>query len=323
MPLKAFRLLELQELVQSSDFQAWWRQLVDARNALEDAKAHHEEVLGQHALMEFRAELTQKHAIDALYKAGEREDDAARLWVEAEALENKGLAEVAAFEEQRFRASEMWYRQGAAEREVELAAAKAPQDRAAATKKLEQVKADYERETAKKNALWAGVESMWAKSLEVGLMTSESRLVAKKTRREAEVGFELSEQRRQKAQALKGEVDRAATNVEAALAKLAAVLRTADARFGATVGTDFLFFRHRDDRGQAYAVSLVEDRDAYNLELRPLAVYSVERKRGVGLLTPARAGPPSVEEGDRRFDAYFLTGRKGQRPQRPAVQGEA
>lgn len=322
MPLKAFRLFELHELVQSADFQAWWRQLGDARAQLQQAQARHEEALGQHALTDFRAELTQKQAIDALYRAGEKEDDAARLWVEAEALENKALAEVAAFEEQRFRASELWYRQGAAERDVELAHAKSPQDVVAAGKRLATVKADYERETAKKNALWSGVESLWAKSLEVGLMTSEAKLLAKKIRREAEHGFQLSEERRQRAGALKAEVDQAATAVEQAQAKLAQVLRAADARFGASVGSDFLFFRHRDDRGQAYAVALVEDRDAYNLELRPLAVYSVDRKRGVGLLTPARAEPPSVEEGDRRFDAYFLTGRKGQRA-RPAAQGEA
>ncbi len=323
MPLKALRLFELHELVQSAEFQAWWRQLVDARALLAQAQAKHEELLGQHALTEFRAELTQKQAIDALYRAGEKEDDAARLWVEAEALENKALAEVAAFEEQRFRASELWYRQGAAEREVELSHGKSPQGVVQAGKRLAGVKADYERETARKNALWSGVESLWAKSLEVGLMTSEAKLLAKKVRREAEQGFQLSEERRGRATALKAEVDQAATAVEQAQAKVALVLRAADARFGASVGSDFLFFRHRDDRGQAYAVALVDDRDAYNLELRPLAVYSVDRKRGVGLLTPARAEVPSVEEGDRRFDAYFLTGRKGQRPARAVAQGEA
>jgi hypothetical protein len=41
-------------------------------------------------------------------------------------------------------------------------------------------------------------------------------------------------------------------------------------------------------------------------------VYSVDRQRGVAFLEPARAQSPSLEEGDRRFEDYFLKGRKGE-----------
>jgi polar amino acid transport system permease protein len=47
---------------------------------------------------------------------------------------------------------------------------------------------------------------------------------------------------------------------------------------------------------------------------RPLEVYTVNRARGVALLEPAREGLPlSVEEGDRRFEDYFLGPRQGAR----------
>jgi len=59
-------------------------------------------------------------------------------------------------------------------------------------------------------------------------------------------------------------------------------------------------------------VSLVEDKDGYNIEVKPLAVYSIDRQRGVAFLEPARAAAPSLEEGDKRFEDYFLKGRKGE-----------
>jgi len=37
----------------------------------------------------------------------------------------------------------------------------------------------------------------------------------------------------------------------------------------------------------------------------------VEQKRGVTFLEPARERPASVDEGDKRFEEYFLQGRKG------------
>ena len=49
-----------------------------------------------------------------------------------------------------------------------------------------------------------------------------------------------------------------------------------------------------------------------NVEVTPLSVYSVERQRGVSFLEPAREKAPSTEEGDKRFEEYFLTGRKGE-----------
>ena len=47
-------------------------------------------------------------------------------------------------------------------------------------------------------------------------------------------------------------------------------------------------------------------------KVKPLAVYQVDRSRGVAFLEPARASAPSLEEGDRRFEDYFLKGRKGE-----------
>ncbi|MEW5743079.1 MAG: hypothetical protein AB1938_29455 [Myxococcota bacterium] len=312
--MHARRLEELRELVASHDFKSWWDSLVAARVALADAEARREEVLSQLTSMEFRAELSQKHAIDTLYRAGEAEDQAAHLLAEAETLENRSFPGVAAFEEQRYRVSELWYRLGALETQLEHA--KETKQSAAQILTLErqrQATADeYEKETARKNRLWDEVERLWAKSAEVSLLRSEQQLQARKVRREAEALFALAEERKKRAQAMRTDSEAAAAAVEAAKAKLEAARNAAVERFGALAGTDFLFFRHPQDSRHAYAVALVEDTEHYNVEVRPLAIYSVENRRGVAFLEPARAHASSPDEGDQRFENYFLHGRKGE-----------
>lgn len=300
-------------MVASPDFLEWWDQLVAARTAVARAEAQREELLAQLTLTEFRAELTQKNAIDTLYRAGEHEDGAARLLAESTALENRGFPGVAAFEEQRFKASEIWYRLGAAEKALDDAK---EQGRAASElepleRRYRLLSDEYEREMAHRQRLWSDVEQLWASSTEISLITSEERVLARKVRRAAEALFGLAEERKKQAQALKVEVDASATAVDEAHERLAAVRRKAKDLFGASVGTEFLYFRHRDDQRQAFAISLVDDREAYNVEVKALAVYSVDRQRGVGFLAPARGAQVSPEEGDRRFESYFLTGRKG------------
>ncbi|GMU61896.1 MAG: hypothetical protein AMXMBFR34_36590 [Myxococcaceae bacterium] len=314
------RLDELKELVASPDFRSWWEGLVAARVALAETEAQREEALSSLTAMEFRAELSQKHAIDTLYRAGESEDQAAHLLAEAETLENRSFPGVAAFEEQRYRVSELWYRLGALETQLEHA--KETKQSAAQILTLERQRQsaadEYEKETARKNRLWDEVERLWAKSAEVSLLRSEQQLQARKVRREAESLFALAEERKKRALGLRTGSEAAAAAVEAARARLEAARSAATERFGALAGTDFLFFRHPQDSRHAYAVALVEDTEHYNVEVRPLALYSVEHRRGVAFLEPARAQAPGAEEGDHRFEQYFLHGRKGE-PRRTPV----
>jgi len=61
-------------------------------------------------------------------------------------------------------------------------------------------------------------------------------------------------------------------------------------------------------------VALREEPAGWNLPLEPLEAYAVNRARGVAFLEPAREGLPlSLEQGDRRFEEYFLGPRRGAR----------
>ncbi|MBL9038949.1 MAG: hypothetical protein JNG84_10570, partial [Archangium sp.] len=262
------RLGDVRELVASPEFRGWWQELVDARDAVTAAEARHEDLLVQLALTEFRAELTQKNAIDTLYRAGEHEDEAARLLAESTELENRSFPGVASFEEQRFRVSELWYRLGAAERELDDAKERTPPagDVQALERRHRVMAEEYERELTRRNRLWDDVENLWTRSAEVNLMTCEARVLGRKVRRSAERLFGLAEERKKNTQALRAETDGSASAVEGARAKLATVRARAKELFGCSVGTDFIYFRHRDDQRHAFAIALVDDREAYNLE---------------------------------------------------------
>lgn len=317
--MKQKRLSEVRELVASTDFQGWWNQLVEARTTLADATARYDELLGQVTLMEFRSELTQKNAIDTLYRAGEHEDSAANMLVDATDMENRSFRGVSEFEEKRFHVSELWYRLGAAEKALEEARdKKLPEPEMKALERARGSAAqEYEDETKKKNRMWDEVERLWAKSSEVSLLMAEARALGKKVRREAEGLFALAEDRKSRAKSLRTESTEASATVESARARVATLLAQAKERFGCAAGTDFLYFRVRDDQKHALALGLIDDAENYNLEVKSLALYVVDRQRGVGFLEPAKHAASSAEEGDRRFESYFLTGRKGQASSNP------
>jgi hypothetical protein len=131
-------------------------------------------------------------------------------------------------------------------------------------------------------------------------------------RKDAERLFALAEERKQAAKAARTTSEALSAAVETARAKIESSRGQAAERFAGMSGADFLYFRHQGDSRHAFAVALAEDKENYNVEVKPLAIYSVEQHRGVGFLEPARASSPSLEEGDKRFEEYFLKGRKGE-----------
>jgi hypothetical protein len=317
--MKPKRLAEIRELISEPDFQAWWDALQRARAELSAKEKAYDELLSQTTLMEFRAELTQKNAIDTLYRAGACEDAAANMVFEATELENRSFRAVADFEEQRYRASELWYRLGAAEKQLDekreahaQQKAKKSEGELRAAERAHQLAAEeYEREMSRKNRLWDEVERIWARSAEVSLLVAEQKLRGKRVRRQAETLFAQAEERKQRSKELRAEADTASAAREAAEGRIHALLEEARERFGCAAGEEFLYFRQKDNQKLAFCIPLVEDGETYNVEVKPLSIYAVDRQRGVSFLEPARAESPSVEEGDRRFEEYFLRGRKG------------
>jgi chromosome segregation ATPase len=322
--MKPVRLGELRELLQDAAFAAWWTEWQRAGAAQREARARHDDLRAQAELMTLKSELAQRAGVEAFSRAGEAEDEGTRFGAEAQERENRALGLVGEYEEQRFRTSDLWVRLGGAEKGVEdrrEARAKARHDRNRvdtalrdAERQHQLLSEEYAAADRKRAKLWDEVEGAWAASFERSLLAAERGLVARRVRREAERLFEEAEERRTRAKQLGAEAVEAARELREAQARQGALLARARERFGCVAGSAFLYFRHKDDKRSAFAVALADDPEGTNLEVRALAIYLVGRHRGVAVLEPARDGlVPSADEGDRRFEEYFLGPRKGAR----------
>src|SRR5512138_1569901 len=182
--MKSLRLGELRELLQGTKFSAWWAEHARAVAELRDARVRDEELSAQSETMMLRSELAQRAAVDAFGRAGDAEEEGARLAAEAQGLENRALELVGRYEDQRFRTSDVWIRLGGAERLVEERREAAGRGGAARTKdaakaraqgeaaladaerQLQELKESYAHEDERRARLWEEVESAWGASFE-------------------------------------------------------------------------------------------------------------------------------------------------------------
>lgn len=327
--MKSVRLGDLRELLHGPAFSAWWVEYQKAVVAVRDATQRHQDLVSQSETMLVRSELAQRSAVEAFSRAGDADDEGTRSASEAQALENRALELVGEYEEQRFRTSDLWVRLGGAERTLEerreasAAAAKVDGTKVrtqartalrAAERQHQELRQQYEAEDEKRGRLWGEVEAAWAASFERSLLVAEHAVTGRRIRREAERLFEEAEVRRLRAKQLAADAEVAGRERAEAERRRAVLLAEARAKFGCAPGERFLYWRHADDKRGAFAVSLHDDPDGANIELQALGIYSAGRQRGVSFLEPAREGlPATAEEGDRRFEEYFLGPRKGAR----------
>jgi hypothetical protein len=248
--------------------------------------------------------------MDAFSDGGSADEASARLGVDAQEQENRALELVALFEEQRFRARDLWYRMGGAERSLEESADSGA--RRQAERQLPLLQKEYATEDGKRTRLWAQVEETWGRSLERSLLATEHGERARRIRRDAERLFKEAEERRQRARQLKGEAETAAREVAAAGQRLGQLMERAAREFGCLAGERFLYWHHRDDQRLAFAVPLQDDPENPGGELKALTPCLVGPQRGVSRLEPAlQAEPVRAEEKDSRFEEYLLASRPG------------
>jgi hypothetical protein len=329
--MRAVPLRELRELLKAEHFLSWWAEYGAALEGERAASLQTAQLGEQHRLAALEAEAAQRRAIDTFSAAGVAEEEAARIGAEAQAHEVRALEQVGRFEEQRFRTSDLWYRLGGAERQVEVrrdalaappgAGPEADKARAQAEAALRQaerhlrtLRDEYAEADRKRTRLWDEVEAAWERSFERSLLAAEHGTRSRRIIREAERLFKEADERRALAKQLREELDEAERAAAEASRRKAGLLDAARERFGCMAGEAFLYWRHPDDQRAAWAVALREDATGWNLAVTPLEAYTVNRTRGVAFLEPAREGLPlSVEHGDRRFEDYFLGPRQGAR----------
>jgi chromosome segregation ATPase len=332
--MKALWLREVQAILQRDDFVNWCKSRENLEQKLSAARVRHEELLAQVTLMDFRADLTQKKAIDILYRAGEYEDVAAQLIAEASEIENKSYEAVANFEMQRIVCSDWFSRMGRAENDVlkaqdsirEKQALIEANKRSEQTRKLQQelklkqtevarserelreTSATYERENNRKIRLWEEVEQLWVRSLDINLSVSERKLSSKRARQESEQLFNQAEHFKQSAETLRRESDQASQKQVDLQNQIDELRSSARRLFGCLVGDEFLYWPRRENNKHVYCVPMAGHPDGFNIELLARNVYLVNWQRGVEFIEPVPPFGEVHEEQDKRIEAFFTAG---------------
>ncbi|HUU00647.1 MAG TPA: hypothetical protein VM425_04305 [Myxococcota bacterium] len=333
--MKSFWLREVTAILDKDEFRKWWKSLVELEQRLTAVRLRYDELLVQVNLMEFRAEFTQKGAIDALYLAGEYEDTAARLLADAAEIENKSYEAVANFESQRIHVSDLFSQMGAVEhrllsaeaemrpRKLELQGAGQNGEREelerllrrseAEVKKLQkdqrEAAALYERENSRKMSLWEEVEHMWTRSLDINLGVSERRVKSKHARRESERLFKEAEQHKHKAKTLRSESEETKKKTDEIKLSIEDLRSSARKLFGCLVGEEFLYWPRRENINEVYCVPVNDHAEGFNIELRAKNIYLIHRQRGVEFIEPLPPEDETQADEDKRIDDFFWSGR--------------
>lgn len=332
--MKALWLREVEAILLREDLIEWWQSLVELEQEAKQVRDRHEELLAQTTLTEFRAELTQKNAIDTLYQAGELEDSAALLLAESAEIENKAYEAVANFESQRIAVSDLYSQMGAVEHnflsiqsEVNelkglLEQAGDAEQRKELTRqmrrkqeiladwdrRLRDASATYERGNSRKMKLWEEVEQMWARSLDINLGVSERRARSRRARKTAEHLFKEAEQHKQASASLGQEAEQA-NRKASELARAIEQQRSAAKRmFGCIVGEEFLYWPRRENNKEVYCMPISNHSSGYNIELQARNLYLIGRQRGVEFIEPLPPDGGLAESEDRRIDVFFQAG---------------
>lgn len=275
--MKAKWIDEVAAILQSEAFASWLERLDQARKDLKNSRERHEELLTQVNLLEFRAELAHKKAIDTLERANVLEDESASLANEAAELENASFEVVSQFEMQRMKCTDLWGRLGAIDVDLEEGRG----DRSKLDKQRQKLTLEYEREDQRKQRLWAEVENLWVKSIDKNLSLHEKRHKATLVRAEAESLFLRHEEEARQAAELRVEAERVARERQEREQILMSAREEARQTFDCLLNEDFLYWSAREDNKIVYSTPLIDDKKNYVVELGVGKLYRCPHNAGI------------------------------------------
>jgi hypothetical protein len=275
--VKAKWIDEVTEILASDRFTAWFESLENARLTVKRMIDRSDELLTQVNLLEFRAELAHRKAIDTLERANALEDESAELANQAAELENASFEVVSQFEMQREVTTKLWETLGAIEGAIEDGSS----DRARLEKRRIKAKEEYEREDKKKQLLWAEVEKLWIRSIDCNLALREKKQKAKLVRAEAENLFSRHTEEANEASKLRNEAAKVADAQAQAKATLVEAEESARRNFECLLTVDFMYWVARESNKMVYAVPLIEDAKHYVVPVSPGHIYRCSPTLGI------------------------------------------
>ena len=329
--MKAKRLREVRELLDSDAFKSWFQIYQSQRCELREQRERRGDLLGQVRMFAFRVEYLQQAGDDTVMESGACEDRSAQAAAELAHIENESFESLSSFETQRQKTTDLWSdlsgtesfleenRQRASDIRMKLEAGHpgAAQDRerlAAELKSLdEQVRSGGEavaaarerlaQEEKRRDTLWREVETSWLESFRALMAKSEYAYRSRQVRSEAERLFERVQKERLKIKELEDEAritEKRLSDLEREHQELLARGRSS---FDCVLVGEFLYWPSEGDFKSAFCVPLIDERDHLNIQVSALQVYHIERGKGLDLIEPVS---DETEDGeDPRLESFF------------------
>ena len=204
--MKSRGVCSIRDLIRSDDFTAWFSHYSNLNRSNQHLSFRIEDLTSKIEILGFRAEATHRKADDILFLCGELENKSELSHAEFADIENTSFENLSDFESQRQLVNERVVSLDRAEDSLEKArlvtSGLAPSHADAHSVKAGEedvriAKAECERETEKRDTLWAGIETNWARSFFAATARPEYLYQAQKMRVKAEKYYCQAEAQRQ------------------------------------------------------------------------------------------------------------------------------
>lgn len=276
--MKAKWIDEVAEIASSEDFADWLEGLHRTRKEMKAKAERYDEILTQVNLVEFRAELAHRNAIETLEESTRLEDAAAELENESAVLENNSFEVVSQFEMQRDRTTKLWEQLGGLDVNIEQASGG---KKKSYQKQRDRMNEDYEREDVRKQRLWVEVEKLWIRNIDCNLALRERRHKSKVVRRKADGLFEAYEAESKQAKELADAAEAVQAEKVRAEQDFEKDLQAAKDKYACLLNEDFLYWVAREDNKVVYTVPLFDDAENYQPAVVAGQVYRTTPQLGI------------------------------------------
>ena len=330
--MKSYRVSSLRELVSSSNFLTWHGKHSEMSEALRQLEDKREALEFDLNIAKYRADSFQNYADETLFKAGDFEDQSARSEAQYAEIENDSFQLLSDFEDKSRDEEQARIelhgiekvledrRQDASERRATLEAQSGRESAqndsklkelgdeiATLGKQADTARGKFDEQSKLREALWSKVEATWSNAFRANMARSEFSYQGRRIHSKAERYFSKADEVRKEVAELSDEISKTDERLSSAKADRARHLDEAKKTFDCTVVDEFLFWPNTDDVHAALCVPLIDEQSHFNIQIKALKVYQIERDKGLDFIEPVPDEELSDE--DPRLKSFFTEGR--------------
>ncbi len=322
--MKSYRVNSLRELVSSSDFLTWHGKHSEMSLALRELEDKREALEFDLNIAKYRADSFQNFADETLFKAGDLEDQSARSEAQYAEIENDSFQLLSDFED-KSRDEEQARIELHGIEKVILDYKERRDDRASQSgendskvkeladeinsleKQAAVARGKFEEQSKLREALWERVEDTWGNAFRANMARSEFSYQGRRIHSKAESYFAKADEVRKEVAELSDDIAKTDERLASARADRARHLDDAKKNFDCTVVDEFLFWPNSDDVHAALCVPLIDEQSHFNIQIKALKVYQIERDKGLDFIEPVP--DEELNDEDPRLNSFFTEGR--------------